>query len=106
MVELIALRAECIADDRESVPLIEAYLDRAWPDWRAGESGGADEEGAGTAPMTEREAWGILDLEPGASQEDIKAAHHRLMKKLHPDQGGSTYLATKINQAKDLLLRH
>ena len=109
MADLVGLRDECVTDDGESVPLIEAYLDRSWPDWRAGESRGANGEGAAAdsgAPMSEREAWGVLDLEPGASHEDIKAAHHRLMKKLHPDQGGSTYLATKINQAKELLLRH
>ena len=54
--------------------------------------------------MTRAEAMHVLGLEEGASQEDIKEAHHRLMLKMHPDQGGSTYIASKINQAKELLL--
>jgi hypothetical protein len=93
--------------DEESRALLMAYLDRREPAWRANAQGGAT-AGPGswsTGKMTEEEAYQILGLQPGASVGDIARAHRTLMKKLHPDQGGSTYLAARVNEAKDVLTR-
>jgi DnaJ domain len=108
--DLLALLRECRAEDEEGARLLEAYLDRVRPDWRdelAGERAGPG-GGGGARPtssdMTVDEAYAVLGLAPGADAEAIKEAHRRLMVKLHPDHGGSDYLATKINRARDLLL--
>ncbi|MEQ8249500.1 MAG: molecular chaperone DnaJ [Alphaproteobacteria bacterium] len=103
--ELIALLEECGRTDSESAQLLETYLDRRLgPAWRDRHDHAADTAPSGPGAMSRAEAFAVLGLEPGASDTEIRQAHHRLMKGMHPDQGGSTFLATKINQAKDLLL--
>jgi hypothetical protein len=101
---------ECQTSDPDGVRLLEAYFDRRFPRWR--ENAQSDEHAGSVrdAPpgaMTKQEAYQILGLQPGASLDEIRQAHRTLMKKLHPDQGGSTYLAARVNQAKEILLsRH
>ena len=106
--ELLDLYVECQSEDEQSMNLLETFLDRVHgADWREradAEFGGAAGDGSGKSAMTTDEAYEVLGLDTGASEDDVKEAHHRLMMKMHPDQGGSTYLASKINQAKDLLL--
>jgi hypothetical protein len=106
--ELLGLLATCRATDPDSVPLLEAWLDRAAPEWREAEpfaEGAASGPGAPSGgPMSRAEALAVLGLEDGASAEAIRAAHKRLMRAAHPDQGGSDWLAARINQARDVLL--
>ena len=108
--EVLELLDECRQNDQQSAQLIEAYLDRVeGADWRArtaqGDTGQQQRAARpGKTTMTREEAYEVLGLAPGASTEDVKEAHRRLMLKIHPDQGGSNYLAAKINQAKEFLL--
>lgn len=107
--ELLELLRECRVNDAQSATVLESYIDRIHgAGWRGGDEGQESKWSAGPqsggGAMTREEAYQILGLQPGASTEDIKEAHHKLMLKNHPDQGGSTYIATKINQAKELLL--
>ena len=104
--DLSSLYAET-AGDRHSRATLEIYLDRRMPGWREnmqGESASRSRRAANAGAMSEQEAYEILGLQQGAGEADIRAAHRRLMKRVHPDQGGSTFLAVRINQAKDRLL--
>ncbi|MDF2094689.1 DnaJ domain-containing protein [Aquibaculum arenosum] len=110
--ELLALLRDCRAEDEESASVLEAYLDRTQgAEWRgSGEDEASADQGAGNAgpsmggTMSVEEARAVLGIGPDADEAAIKAAHRRLMQQLHPDLGGSDYLAAKINQAKQVLL--
>lgn len=107
---LVALLSECRSGDPDGARLLEAYLDRRFAGWRVDAEADRDPGPRGTAqpgPMTEEEAYQILGLQRGAPLEEVRRAHRTLMKRLHPDQGGSDYLAARVNAAKDFLLnRH
>jgi hypothetical protein len=113
--DLLLLLRECRAEDEEAARLLEAYLDRLYPEWRdelasqdarsGGQRAGHNAARPTSSDMTAEEAYAILGLVPGATPDQIKEAHRRLMVKLHPDHGGSDYLATQINRARDVLLR-
>ena len=97
-----------VADDPDSLALLETWLDRNRTGWReyfaAQDAEGAAAAGGGMPVDEDREAYEILGLAPGASDDEIRAAHRALLKGVHPDQGGSTFLAAKINAARDRLL--
>ncbi len=102
--ELIALRQELARDDPDGVSLLEAYLDRRFAGWREADEGQRQRRG-GAGAMSRREALEVLGLGEGAGAADIIRAHRTLMKKFHPDHGGSTTLAARVNQAKDVLMQ-
>jgi hypothetical protein len=101
----------CLADDPDGARLLETYFDRRFPGWRAANDGqahagsGGGGRSQGSSAMSEDEAYEILGLQKGATRDDISRAHRALMKKLHPDHGGTTSLAAKVNEAKDVLMR-
>lgn len=111
--ELVELWQDYSFADPNSAQILEAYLDRRHPSWRddlerqGGDAESGDHE---TAPpsrsgrMTRQEALQILGLSDGVSEDDVRSAHRELMKKVHPDRGGSNYLASKINEAKAVLV--
>jgi DnaJ domain len=108
--EVMDLLHELHAAGAHEAALIEAYLDWRLPGWRdqgeaQKEKAGAQGRGrGGSSRMSAEEAYAVLGIEKTASEEDIRQAHRRLMMKMHPDQGGSTYLAARINEAKEVLI--
>jgi DnaJ homolog subfamily C member 19 len=93
-----------------------------WRRWQSGRQagsgfggfglgGGGAGNASGTPPprtrgsaMSRAEAYEVLGLKMGASSDEVHAAHRRLMRMAHPDTGGSDWLASRINQARDVLL--
>lgn len=105
--ELLQLLSAAAAEDGQSASVLQAYLDRAHGDaWRERAQAGGDRHAASDPQgrMTVEEAYRILGLEPGVPESEVRKSHRNLMKKLHPDHGGSDYLAAKINEAKETLL--
>lgn len=90
--------------DPDSEAVLRSYLDRSWPEWE-------EQAEAGRGPsfdeghMTANQAYEILGLKPGVGTDEIRKAHKRLMQKVHPDHGGSDYLAARINEAKAVLMK-
>ena len=103
--QLMGLLAECQQHDHESAQILEAYLDRSrGSEWRHQTDGDDEHRQANLGSMTKEEARDVLGLDTNPSPSEIREAHKRLMLKMHPDKDGSSYLAAKINQAKDILL--
>lgn len=103
---LLELHGE-LGGDTESLQLLETYLDSRFPVWRERmdtDDGARQGSARSTGRMTKEEAYDILGLEPGAPAAEIRKAHRRLMQRLHPDMGGSSFLAARINEARDILL--
>lgn len=104
---LLELLSECRRQDAQSAHVLEAYLDRTFgEEWRAGadSDGGADHDTSPVEHMSAAQARQILGVDENATREQVVEAHRRLMQKLHPDRGGSTFLAAQINAAKRVLL--
>ncbi len=114
---LVTLYDFCRSVDVEGARLLEAYFDRRFPGWRAaeqdqghagsrkGSAGAGGRAGGRSGAMSEEEAYKLLGLAQGASREEVARAHRTVMKKAHPDHGGSTDLAARVNEAKDVLMR-
>lgn len=95
------LHAHLARHDSPSLTLLEAWIDRTGTDWRSDEAAAPPESGA----MSRAEACAVLGLPTDPTPKDVREAHRRLMRRYHPDVGGTDYLAAKINRAKDILLQ-
>ena len=102
--QLDELMAFCQQEDADSAQLLASYFEQRFPDDDGQSAGHEQSSGGASAGLTQAEALSLLGLEEGATREEIIAAHRALIQKLHPDRGGSDYLAAKINEAKDFLL--
>jgi hypothetical protein len=107
--DLARLWQDCRFADPQSAQILEAYLDRRHPTWRedlarSGEQASSAGAGEGEGKLTRAQALKVLGLPEDASEAEIRRAHRELMIKVHPDHGGSSFLAAKINEAKEALL--
>jgi len=105
--EIKSFYSECEQHDPEAVRLLRAYVARERAsEWENAPGDDQSSSSESSSKVSVREAYDILGLEAGASRKEIVKAHRSLMGKLHPDKGGSNYLAVKINAAKKVLLDH
>ena len=105
LAELLQLHEEYCQTDEDSRLLLENFIDRKHgTEWRNDYTYESSTGSSTSGPLSLDEAYAILGLEKNASKEEVISAHKRLIQKLHPDRGGSSYLTTRINQARDLLL--
>lgn len=95
---------EC-QSDTDSVNVLRAYLERAYPDWEKDKTSGPERASTLDGEMDQMQALAILGLDSHATKDEIVTAHRRLIQKMHPDHGGSTYLAARINEAKTVLIK-
>lgn len=105
--QLLDLYQEC-SEDSDSAQVLEAYIDKVHPDWRDHEHARHHDRSAQTdeePDMTMTLALEILGLDESTDKDQVIKAHRSLMQKLHPDRGGSDYLAQKINAARDFLIK-
>lgn len=108
--ECEGLHRDCLRDDPEGARLLEAYMDRRFPGWgqtrQSQTNAGRPEPGQRrNAGLTEQQAYEILGLGQGATRDDVVRAHRALMKEAHPDYGGATERAARINEAREVLMR-
>ncbi len=103
-IDLKTFHKQCMNAGDQSASLLEAWLDRNRADWRETWGVGGSSAPSGGGKMSKDEAYAVLGLSRSAKEDEVRAAHRRLMKDFHPDKGGSDYLASKINEAKDVLL--
>lgn len=97
---------EEVRHDPDSLSVLESWLNANRAGWREHfEETYAKTQQSSASTNSESEALAVLGLRPGASADEIRAAHHKLMKGVHPDRGGSDFLAAKINEARDCLLK-
>ena len=105
--ELVAFAREMATIDPQGLNLVAQDLDRRAPGWRQHvqfDAAAGQGPAASMSEMRDEEAYQVLGLEPGATEEAIRAAHRALIARFHPDRGGSTYLASMVNRAKDIAL--
>jgi membrane protein implicated in regulation of membrane protease activity len=103
VAEILDLALQVPETDRRTLTLLTTYLDRMRPGWSSDDKKQPEEDAAppvGNGSMTRDQAYEVLGLSPGATDDEIEAAYRRLIRRVHPDAGGSTALAAQINAAK------